>query len=184
MFNIKLLTVGRILLNIFLSSLHAFLLHIVPRCVVCTAQEEGAPFYHCSGLRRISLLINPGMDPDVPVTVFALNLVCELLLQPSCIFGATRNIFEKLPLYAFEKAWNWNNGRPSQIVTTGGECWNNLLSNLICLSNWQTWLGMKGCSARGIFTRLPADFRSFTIHERDLRHPFTPATLIQIKHAF
>ena len=41
----------------------------------------GPPFYHCSGLRRISLLINPGMDPDVPVTVFALNLVCELLLQ-------------------------------------------------------------------------------------------------------
>ena len=49
-------------------------------------EKEGAPFYHCSGLSRISLLINPGMDPDVPVTVFALKLVGELLLQCQCAY--------------------------------------------------------------------------------------------------
>ena len=69
--------------------------------VVCTKQEEGAPFYHCSGLRRISLLINPGMDPDVPVTVFALKLVCELLLQRSCILGAYSEYIWKAAIIRF-----------------------------------------------------------------------------------
>ena len=143
--------------------------------VVCTEQEEeGAPFYHCSGLRRISLLINPGIHPDVPVTVFALKLVCELLLQRSCILGAFRNIFQKLLCALLRKPDIGTTGGHPKLWSTGGEYWNNLLSNLICLSNWQTCLGMKGCSARGIFTRLPADSKSFTIHERDLRHPLLP----------
>ena len=56
-------------------------------CALSRGGEGGrAPFYHCSGLRRISLLINPGMDPDVPVTVFALKLVGELLLQCQCAY--------------------------------------------------------------------------------------------------
>ena len=127
---------------------------------MCT-EWGGRPFYHCSGLRRISLLINPGRDPDVPVTVFALRF--SLWITTSKFFHAADH-FSKTDILCFSK-----------ILATWNNCnLNNFLSNLICLSNWQTWLGMKGCPPRGIFTRLPADFKSFTIHETDLCHPLLP----------
>ena len=67
-------------------------------------EKEGAPFYHCSGLSRISLLINPGMDPDVPVTVFALKLVGELLLQCQCAYRTVnRLLFKAITQYTDTK---------------------------------------------------------------------------------
>ena len=71
-------------------------------------EKEGAPFYHCSGLSRISLLINPGMDPDVPVTVFALKLVGELLLQSQCAYWTVhRLLFKVITQYTDVMIQSW-----------------------------------------------------------------------------